>query len=272
MILTGIYYSFFKHSRDEGTKPADKDPNAEQGEEGMDECPRAYEKDTPIRPWNLIIPISMVVLLALFFSWWDGHLKARGFFDAFLNSDALGAMLEALMVTFIFTIVFFMLQKFKLSKLTTHFIKGGNELMSVIIMLALIYALSSLTQDLGFSNYITSHVKGWIPHFFIAPVLFLLGTLISYFIGSSWGTWGMLMPLGVTLAHQSGANLLLVIGAVFASGTFGAFASPLSDNTVTLCTMLDIPVMEYARWKLIPSLVAAGITVVLFVIGAFIFR
>lgn len=80
------------------------------------------------------------------------------------------------------------------------------------------------------------------------------GAVISYFIGSSWG---MLMPLGVTLASQSGANILPVIGAVFASGTFGAFASPLSDNTVTLCTILDLPVMEYARTKLVPSLIAA---------------
>jgi Na+/H+ antiporter NhaC len=73
-----------------------------------------------------------------------------------------------------------------------------------------------------------------------------------------------LMPLGVTLASQSGTNILPVIGAVFASGTFGAFASPLSDNTVTLCTILDLPVMEYARTKLIPSLIAAGIAAVLF--------
>ena len=143
--------------------------------------------------------------------------------------------------------------------MVTHFVKGGNELISVIIMLALIWALSAISEDLGFSKYIAFHIAGWIPDGLIAPVLFLLGGFISYFIGSSWGTWGILMPLGITLAHQAGANILLSIGAVFASGTFGAFASPLSDNTVTLCTILDLDVIEYARLKLKPALIAAGI-------------
>ena len=57
--------------------------------------------------------------------------------------------------------------------------------------------------------------------------------------------------------------------AVFASGTFGAFASPLSDNTVTTCTVLGIDVVKYARSKLVPALIAAGISVVLY--GAFSF-
>lgn len=303
IIIVGLYYSFFKYSKkrkaremekemekympvqqwnerlavefaEESNKGETENPNETQGEEGegMESCPRAYDKETPVKPWNLIVPLSIVLVLTLFLSWWDGHKGAKTFFDAFLRSDALGAMLEALFITVIITVVYFLLQKFKLADLLTHFVKGGNELMSVILMLALIWALSAVSEDLGFSQYITDHVKNWIPHYFVAPVLFLLGALISYFIGSSWGTWGMLMPLGVTLAHQSGANILLVIGAVFASGTFGAFASPLSDNTVTLCTILRLPVMEYARTKLVPALIAAGMATVLFGVMSFVMR
>lgn len=80
------------------------------------------------------------------------------------------------------------------------------------------------------------------------------------------------MPLGVTLAHQGNANILLVIGAVFASGTFGAFTSSLSDNTVTLCTILDLPVIQYARSKLVPSLIAAGVSVLLFGAASFLLK
>ncbi|WCK54430.1 Na+/H+ antiporter NhaC family protein [Aneurinibacillus sp. Ricciae_BoGa-3] len=271
MIALGLFYTFFKKDADI-IKTENENPNAEQGEEGLQSCYRAYEKETPIKPWNLLLPLLFVLCATLFLSWWDGRRQATGFFDAFLHSDALGVMLEALFLTLILTLIYFLFQKIPVSKLVTHFVKGGNELMSVIIMLALIWGVSAVAEDLGFSRYITSHVKGWIPHFFVAPVLFLLGGLISYFIGSSWGTWGLLMPLGVTLAHQAGANILLVIGAVFASGTFGAFASPLSDNTVTLCTILDLPVIAYARTKLIPALIAAGITTVLFGIASFFLR
>ncbi len=272
IIAIGLFYSFFLHSRKQASWDGSGNPNEQQGEDPLEACHRAYEKDTPIKPWNLIIPLLLVLLLTLFLSWWDGHWKAASFFDAFLHSDALGVMLEALLIGILFTLAFFLFQKFALSKLVTHFVAGGNELMSVIILLALIWAVSAVSEDLGFSTYITEHTKGWIPPFFIAPVLFLLGGVISYFIGSSWGTWGLLMPLGVTMAHQGNANLLLVIGAVFASGTFGAFTSPLSDNTVTLCTILDLPVMKYARSKLVPSLIAAGISTVLFAIFAFFMR
>jgi tetracycline resistance efflux pump len=223
----------------------------------------SFDEDIPSRPLNLILPLLTVLLLTLFLSWWDGHTQANTFFGAFIKSDALGVMLEALFITLTLSIVFFLFQKIPLSSIVSNFISGGNQLMSVVVLLALIWGVSAVSEDLGFSKFITSHV-GWIPSLFVAPILFLLGCLISYFIGSSWGTWGLLMPLGVMLAHNAGANILLVIGAVFASGTFGAFCSPLSDNTVTLCTVLDLPVMEYSRSKLVPGLVAVGIATILF--------
>lgn len=263
IIGIGIHYSFFKEFASDA-KDGTEDPTAQQGEENLQKCLDAYEKETPSKPWNLLLPLSVVLAGTLFLSWWDGHTQTSSFFDAFIKSDALGVMLEALFITLILSLFFFLVQGFSIGELVTHFIDGGNELVSVILMLALVWALSAVSEDLGFSHYIASNLIGWIPPVFIAPVVFVLGSMLAYFIGSSWGTWGLLMPLGVTLAHQTGSSIILVIGAVFASGTFGALASPLSDNTVTLCTILNLPVIDYARSKLKPSLIAAGITTVLY--------
>jgi Na+/H+ antiporter NhaC len=268
IIGIGIYYSFFKEFASDSLSRETGDLDAQQEEENLQKCLQAYEKETPSKPWNLLLPLSVVLAGTLFLSWWDGHSLATSFFDAFIKADALGVMLEALFITLILSLFFFLVQGFSIGNLVTHFIEGGNELVSVILMLALVWALSAVSEDLGFSNYIASNLVGWIPPMFIAPVVFVLGSMLAYFIGSSWGAWGLLMPLGVTLAHQSGSSIVLVIGAVFASGTFGAFASPLSDNTVTLCTILDLPVIDYARSKLIPSLIAAGITTVLYGIAS----
>ncbi|MFQ3543108.1 SLC13 family permease [Halobacillus rhizosphaerae] len=276
LILIGVYYSFFKKPKEDESDEAmqqESGQNAEQqqGEEGLDACHRAYDEDTAVKPLNLILPLITFLALTIFLSWWDGHKEASGFFQGFIRSDALGVMLESLLISFILTFGYFMFQKYKVSDLVTHFVKGGNELMSVIILLALIWGVSAVSEDLGFSDYITNHV-GWIPHMFVAPVIFLLGGLISYFIGSSWGTWGLLMPLGITLANDAGVNILLVIGAVFASGTFGAFASPLSDNSVTLCTIMDLDVIKYSKKKLTPALIGAGISAVLFGVFSFFMR
>jgi Na+/H+ antiporter NhaC len=292
IILVGIYYSFFKHAEKKIKKESTVlhkgkynflQPNLTMeaaAEVALPTKNSRYlreEKDHedeqgPNKPWNFIFPLSLVLILTLFLSWWDGHYSATSFLNAFIRADALGVMLESLFITLIVTLSFFLIQRFPIEKLFTHFVKGGNNLMSVILMLGLIWGVSAVSEDLGFSRFITSHVAGWIPHFFVAPILFLIGALISYFIGSSWGTWGLLMPLGVTLAHHAGANILLVIGAVFASGTFGAFASPLSDNSVTLCTILDLPIIEYSKTKLKPALIAAGITTLAFGITSFLMK
>ncbi|MDK4205364.1 sodium:proton antiporter [Bacillus velezensis] len=142
----------------------------------------------------------------------------------------------------------FMFQRFHAGELVTHFIKGGNELVNVIIMLSLIWAVTAVAENLGFSKYVTSHLTSWSPHMFIAPSLFILGVVISYFIGSSWGTWGARRNAGGSVTYQ----LIISERNIW-------FASPLSDNTV-----LGIDVVKCTRSKLVPAINAAGISVVLY--------
>ncbi|AET66507.1 Na+/H+ antiporter [Desulfosporosinus orientis DSM 765] len=270
IIGIGIYYSFFKEMRNTMQESLEEKSEAQKEEEELQKCLQAYEKEAPSKPMNLLFSLSMVLLMTLYLSWLDGSSRTNTIFEAFVRADALKVMLEALFITFFLTLIMIFLQGYNISKIISTFIEGGNELVSVILMLSLVWALSAVSEDLGFSTYISSSLVGIIPQAFIAPVVFVLGSFIAYFIGSSWGTWGLLMPLAVTLAHQTGTNISLVIGAVFASGTFGAFASPLSDNSITLCAILDLPVMIYARYKLKPSLIAAGITTFLYSLVAFL--
>lgn len=261
VILVGVYLSFFHRGR----KPAD---NAEgkqdlEKEEDWHNCHPAVSKDLPERPWNLLAPLILVIGLTLFLTWWDGHSKGFGFFKAFIKADVLSSMVVALLITVIVSILFFMFQKNKLVDLIARFIEGGNELMSVILLLAVVWGLTAASQKLGFSTFVSSHVS-WIPSSLVPPVLFVLGSVISYFIGSEWGTWGILMPLGVSMGVASHTSLILVIGAVFASGAFGAFASPLSDNINTIGKIMDLTVIKYARFKLGPALIAAVIAALLY--------
>ncbi len=267
IIFLGIYLSFFHPSHtDAPTQINEKDVNEEQDD--WHNCHPAVAKELPTKPWNLLIPIILVISLTLFLTWWDGQETGSNFFQAFIRADVLQAMVVALIITVFISIVMLLFQKFKLSDIINSFIVGGNELMSVIVLLTIVWGLSSVTDDLGFSSFITAHT-GWIPHAFITPLLFLFGATISYFIGSAWGTWGILMPLGVSLSFAADVSLPLVIGAVFASGSFGAFASPLSDDTVTIAKILGLSVIDYAKFKLKPALIAASITTVLYAVVPF---
>jgi Na+/H+ antiporter NhaC len=261
MIVVGVYLSFFHHSK--STEETDPDEVGDDQEDDWHTCDPAVGKDLPNKPWNLLIPLIMVVSLTLLLTWWNGYKKTGGFLHAFISANVMDAMLIALLFTAIFTFIFLRLQRMKIGELLNGFILGGNDLMSVIVLLAIVWGLSSATEELGFSDFVTKYAE-WIPSSLIVPLLFIFGCTVSYFIGSSWGTWGILMPLGVSMSVVAHVSVPLVVGAVFASGTFGAFASPLSDDTNTIARILNLSVIKYARYKLKPALIAACITAVMY--------
>ncbi|WP_026694212.1 Na+/H+ antiporter NhaC family protein [Peribacillus kribbensis] len=263
MIIVGIYLSFFHRSRStENSDPNQIGRNTEGGDD-WHSCDPSVNRELPVKPWNLLAPLALIIILTMVFTWWSGYQKNRGIVEAFLNADVMAAMLAALLAVSLLTFVWLLFQRFTLNDLIGSFIQGGNEMVSVIVLLSIVWGLSSVAEKLGFAAFITQHT-GWIPSFFVVPVLFLFGGALSYFIGSAWGTWGILMPMGISMAQAAGISLPIMIGAVFASGTFGAFASPLSDDTNTLARILNISVIEYARFKLKPALIAAGITALLY--------
>ena len=84
------------------------------------------------------------------------------------------------------------------------------------------------------------------------------------------GNLGLFMPLGIALAVSTGASIPLTVGAVFASGAFGALTSPLGDTTITTASILDMELVEYAQYKLKISAIGGVISIVLFLVSAYV--
>jgi tetracycline resistance efflux pump len=222
-------------------------------------------------PLHLIFPLSLVLFFTMFLFWYDGTREgAKTVIEAFSAADAMFMMLLAIFLTLILTFIFYLVRRQSLKELVYHFFDGGNQLMMPIGMLVLVWAVSLAAEDLGFSAYISSTAGALLPKQIVPAVIFLIGSFISYFIGTSWGTWGLFMPLGVTLAAATGASLPMTIGAVFASGTFGAFASPLGDTTITTASIMDLDLMEYAKYKLKISIIGGGLSLIGYLIAPLI--
>lgn len=171
IIGIGLYYSFFREMSSETQENLVDTNEAQHEEEALKKCIENYQKETPSKPINLILPLCVILIMTLFLSWRDGRSQTNNFFETFLKADSLGVMLEALFVTLLLSLLFFLLQGISVAKIVTHFVEGGNELVSVILMLALVWALSAVSEDLGFSTYIASNLVGWIPKSFIAPIV-----------------------------------------------------------------------------------------------------
>lgn len=222
------------------------------------------------QPWNLIVPVFVLLGLSLYLLWQDGMSKgAKTIFDAFSVADATFVMLLAVFITLILAFIFYIIRRQHLSELLYHFYDGGNQMMEAISLLVLIWSLTLAAEELGFSTFISSTLGAFLPAWLTPATIFLLGSVVGYFIGSSWGTWGLFMPLGVSLAVSTGASIPLTVGAVFASGAFGALASPLGDTTITTASIMDLPIVEYARYKLKVSLIGGVISIAFYLAAAF---
>ncbi|MFC7319564.1 Na+/H+ antiporter NhaC family protein [Halobacillus campisalis] len=259
MLILGFYLSFF-HSSKKRANDKEKTPEEKEEEEDdkWEDCHPAVMKDLPAKPWNLIAPLISVIALTFLFMYFIGVDNGKSGFGALINDGVLDAMVLAVVVTIVWFVVFLKFKKEHLKRMMDGLIDGGNDMMNVIILLAMVWGLSKGTEALEFAETISESFN-WIPENYVAVVVFILGCGLSYFIGSAWGTWGILMPVALSIAVTAGTSLPIVIGAVFASGTFGAFSSPLSDDTNTSAGILNLNTIEYAKFKLKPALIAAGV-------------
>jgi Na+/H+ antiporter NhaC len=273
MLLIGVLLTFWPSSKK--TKQSSKKVIPEHIEDEEHEFHRAgIKKELSMvraQPWNLMIPVFLLLGLSLFLLWEDGtSLGAKTMFEAFSMADATFVMLLAVFITLIITFIFYIVRRQPLNEILYHFYDGGNQMMQAISLLILIWSLTLSAEDLGFSAFISSSLGAFLPAFMTPATIFLIGSIVGYFIGSSWGTWGLFMPLGIALAISTGASIPLTVGAVFASGAFGALTSPLGDTTITTASILDMELVEYAQYKLKISAIGGVISIVLFLVSAYV--
>ncbi|MBN8203398.1 Na+/H+ antiporter NhaC family protein [Bacillus sp. NTK034] len=267
MLLIGIFQTFWPRRKKQGQEQAHTDLEEEEHEFHR----MGIKKELSLvkaQPWHLIFPVFLLLAFSLFLLWQDGMAQgANTIFEAFSMADATFVMLLAVFITLVLTFVFYIIRREKMNEILYHFYDGGNQMMEAISLLILIWALTLAAEDLGFSDFIGHSLGSFLPAFLTPAAIFVLGSVVGYFIGSSWGTWGLFMPLGITLAVSTGASIPLTVGAVFASGAFGALTSPLGDTTITTASILDMDLVDYARYKLKVSAIGGVIAAGLFIAG-----
>jgi Na+/H+ antiporter NhaC len=272
MILFSIAAIVFQFGfkREYKTKSKDEAFEKEHGrDEAHEQC--SFEEKVRPRPFNLILPLLFLISSTVFFLWLTGNGKGSGFFGALLNADFEKSIFISALATVVLTCFFYLFQKVPLRELDSHFLSGGNEMIPPIVVLILSWGLSDIVEELGFTKLVTGAAAGF-PVYLIPAVIYLTGCFASYFMGTAWGTWALLMPMAVPLAVSAGISIPLVIGAVLAGGALGDNASPLGETALLSATVSGIPVMEHVKSELPYCLTGVGISALLFVLVSLNFR
>lgn len=272
LISIGIILFNFKFDRVVQKSSGEKDEEGEDsghGHEAHEQC--EFEEKAPPRAYNLILPLALLIVSTFFFFWYTGKGKAPGFVGAIINAEFEKSILLSAIVSVVLTTLFYLVQKIPMAEIEGHFLSGGNEMMPPIIVLVLSWGLSSIIEDLGFVTFITNNIGPQIPAVLIPVVIFLIGCAASYFMGSAWGTWALLMPIAVPLAVTSNSSLPLVIGAVLAGGSLGDNASPLGETAILSSTIAEVPLMKHIKTILPYSIASIIIAAILFVLASLVF-
>lgn len=138
------------------------------------------------------------------------------------------------------------------------YLGGMAKMMNVAVILVLAWSLSAVSKELGTSSYIVSIASGNLPAVLVPAVTFLIGAVLSFATGSSWGTYAILMPLVIPMATALGAPLYASIGAVLSGGMFGDHCSPISDTTILSSSGVGCDHMDHVKTQMPYALLNGG--------------
>ncbi|MDC3418137.1 Na+/H+ antiporter NhaC family protein [Aquibacillus salsiterrae] len=224
------------------------------------------------RLFNLLVPILVLIPLSFFLMWWNGRKEANGqsIVEIFSAADPSRSMFLALFITVMVTSALYLFQGIKLKEMTDQFIKGGNKLMVTIVILAVAWPISDVSQDLGLIDLIRTTLGGALSSALVPVLIFIVTGAVTYFIGSSWGAWALMMPIAIPLAVTTGGSVPLAVAAVLSGGTFGDVTSPVSGMTAMSAGAAQADHMSYVRAMTPYNLLAASIAAGLFLIVPFV--
>lgn len=149
--------------------------------------------------------------------------------------------------------------------------RGLKGVLPAIVILALAYAINAISKSLGAQDYVVALTKDWMVAGSIPVVVFLTGAVMSFFTGTSWGTYALLTPLALPLALAASggvvdASVLATVGAVVSGGLFGDHCSPVSDTTCLSSFGAASDHMDHVTTQLPYAMAAGALAAALFAV------
>lgn len=195
-----------------------------------------------------LVTLIVVVLLSL---------AATGGGDP-RNGDGAAAVLYAVIAALVVAaLVCRVTGLMKLRTTEDALIEGCGEFAGVAALILLALALGSLIKELGTGVYIAGLFEASLPRWSFALIVFVIGALMSFATGTSYGTFAIMVPIAIPLAAASGANPHLLFGACIAGGVFGDNTSPVSDTSIVTAAATEATLIDHVATQLPYALVSA---------------
>lgn len=214
--------------------------------------------------YYMLLPVGLMVSLVFVFLYITGD-------GEILKGSGSSSIFYTMLTTLLFTLFYFTLSK-NMSLLTwlQTALSGAKSFVGVSFILVFAFAIGDVTGELKTGIYLASLASETIHPYFLAAIIFLLSSLISFSTGTSWGTFSIMIPIAVPMAVGMDSNVILAIGAVISGGVFGDHCSPISDTTIISSMAADCEVIEHVKTQLPYALISGLISFILFILFSLI--
>ncbi|WZL72903.1 Na+/H+ antiporter NhaC family protein [Clostridiaceae bacterium 35-E11] len=226
--------------------------------------------DTPIKEglspdkWNFVFPFSILlgtIAIGLYVTG-EGNL---------IKGDGTTAIFWGILLSLTLSAVFFKVKKvMTVNEYLDYVFKGIGGIMPLVILLVFSFAIGKVVKELGAGQYLASLVEGKVSGGFGPAIIFIMGAIMAFSTGTSWGTFAMMMPIAVPMAVAMDASIVVSIGAVISGGIFGDHCSPLSDTTILASMAASADPYDHIKTQLPYAIQSAAVAIVLYIIAGFI--
>ena len=231
---------------------------------------------------DLVIPVIVLIISCV-----SGLLFTGGFFtpdsgtymnvmDAFANCSAASGLMYGSFIVVIFCFIYFLVIRRSMSfvQVTDCIAEGFKVMVPAILILTFAWTISGVTNDLlGAKFFVEEFMKAYAADLanLLPAVIFLVSVLLAFATGTSWGTFGILIPIVVaTFGVDAGTILTIGLGACLAGAVCGDHCSPISDTTILASTGAQCYHLNHVKTQLPYALTVAAVSFVNYILAGLI--
>lgn len=224
---------------------------------------------------DLVIPIlCLVVCCVIGMIYTGGFFKGKDFITAFSNSDASVGLAIGSFFGLVITIVLYVIRRvLPFKNCMDCLVDGFRAMVPAILILTMAWTLKSMTDSLGAKEFVAMSMKSVAGDFIslLPAVIFLVACFLAFATGTSWGTFGILIPIVVAVFEGSNYELMIIsISACMAGAVCGDHCSPISDTTIMASAGAECDHVNHVSTQLPYAIVAAAVSFFSFIIAGFV--
>lgn len=223
---------------------------------------------------DLIIPIAtLIVCCVIGMIYTGGFFEGAGFVAAFSNSDAsVGLALGSICAIIITVIVYLFRRVLTFGDCMECLPAGFKAMVPAILILTFAWTLKAMTDSLGAAVFVAGAMEksaGSLMNL-LPAIIFLVGCFLAFSTGTSWGTFGILIPIVVAVFSGRNPELMIIsISACMAGAVCGDHCSPISDTTIMASAGAQCNHVNHVATQLPYAIVAAVISFVTYIVAGF---